>query len=329
MRLGRICSFLLLGLLFASCEKAETPIILPPKGTAEMSHVDMGDEYLDQFFFDFETGSVVLKSSVNSWDFAFEASPSGYHLLMNGNKNFFIYNTHLTDPAAVTESKAAAVASMSWAFDAPSGLPDSSGVGEWKDASGNSRNEVYIIKFSDDTYKKFVVASVTDTSYEFKYGDISSTYLNTIHLHKDPNYNFTYFSFDNGGQAVVPEPPKNSWDIVFTRYRHIYYDLDNKAYPVTGVLLNLFNTTAIADSIHAFESINYALVSGTPFSNHRDVIGFDWKKYNFTTGMYETDARKCYVVKTRKQQYWKIHFIDFYSSLGVKGSPTFEFEQIQ
>ena len=71
-------------LLFASCEKEETPVPLPKKGEAEHGSVEMGEDYTDQVFFDLETGRVVHMSEINSWHLAFDASIEGYHMFLNG-----------------------------------------------------------------------------------------------------------------------------------------------------------------------------------------------------------------------------------------------------
>jgi len=314
--------------LCSSCEKRELPIPLPPQGSAQIAQVVMGPDYDDQIFFNLETGQPVLKNYINAWDLAFEAQPDGKHVFMNDGKNVFVYNTHQTDPAAVSFNAAELVSSMQWGFDSPTGLPDSSYIGEWKDSYGLSKNEVYIVKIAADTFKKMVIAGDNDTAYILKYGDINSTVLNTISIPKNSLYNYTYFSFANGGTVVPMEPPKDSWDIVFTRYRYVYYDLNNFTYPVTGVLLNPYNTTALADSLTSFDAITFNSLNLTAFSSARDVIGFDWKTYDFNTGRYITHPNKCYVVKTRKDQYYRIHFMNFYDANGYKGSPSFEYERI-
>lgn len=294
-----------------------------------MARVDMGEDYAHQIFFDFATGQSVMTSEIDAWDLAFEATPEGYHVFMNGGKDVFLYNTHLTDPASVTETNAYNIDDADWGFDDPGGLPDGTYVSDWRQGIHGSKNEVFILKFNDGSFKKFVIKSVCDTSYTFQYGDINSVSLSNVVLPKDPVYNYIYFSFEGGGM-VYPEPPKNSYDIVFTRYRYIYYELDNIKYAVNGVLLNPYKTTAVADSSHKFEDITFSNISMlASFAGRRDVIGFDWKQYNFTTSMYETRPDKVYVVKTRNNEYWKLHFLDFYNTNGVKGSPSFEFERIQ
>lgn len=320
---------ILLVLLFPSCEKAESPVTLPPKGSARLGQVHMGTYYQNQVFFDFETGQEIMTSPVSSWDFAFEASEDGFHVFMNGGKNIFVYNTHLSDPLAVSDVSAYSVTQQNWAFDAPDGLPSETGVGNWLDAYGDSRNEVYIVMLEEGTYMKMVLSAVDKNAYTLKFGDINSASLSQIRITKDPAYSYVYFSFDNGGIQVFPEPPKDSWDIVFTRYRYIFYELENMPYLVTGALLNPWKTTAMADSISGFGEIDYDKIIYGNFSNHRDVIGFDWKEFDFGTGKYITFPQKCYVVKTRKDQYWKIRFTDFYNKAGEKGSPSFEYERVQ
>jgi hypothetical protein len=330
MRLGKFPILLLiLGLLFSSCEKKESAITLPPKTTAQINRVDMGEDYGEQIFFDFETGLSVKTSKVNSWDLAFESSPTGYHVFMNGGKNIFVYNTQSTNASSIQEVNALLVDEAAWRFDAPCGLPDSTGVGDWRDGAGNSKKEVFIVKLMDGSYRKIVIDAVTDSSYVLSYGDINSTSLSTIIIPKYSIYNYSYFSFDNGGTLVNPEPPKETWDIVFTRYRYIYYDLNNFPYLVSGVLLNPYQTYGTADSSTSFTAITYSSAAANEYTNQRDVIGFDWKTFDFGTYRYNVKQNKCYVIKTRKKQYWKIHFLDFYSSAGLKGSPSFEYERIQ
>jgi hypothetical protein len=324
-----LCLLLLsVSMFFSSCEEEENPITLPPKGNAHGDRVDMGEDYLDQFFYDFETAKVVMTSKMRSWDLAFESSASGYHVFINGGKDIYVYNTHSTDFSSVGLNSAQAIIDTSWSFDAACGLKDSTAVGEWKIGSV-SKNEVYLAKFPDDTYKKFIINSVTASSYQIQYGDVGSNNPATISLPKNELYNYVYFSFDNGGEQVAPEPPKNTWDILFTRYRYFYYDLNTFPYIVTGCLLNPYNTKGLADSTTSFPLIVYNSSMPSLLTDHRDVIGFDWKSYDVAKGRYTVNPNKCYVIKTSSNQYWKIHFIDFYSITGLKGSPTFEFERIQ
>ncbi len=328
----------LAGLCISSCVKPDKPIALPAKGTSQHSTVDMGEDRLEQFFYNIESGKIVHTSYVNSWDLAFETSPTGYHVFMNGAKtsSIYVYNTHKTSLADVT-GPPAGLTQTDWGFDAPCGLPDSTYIGDWrKSGRSMSKNEVYIVRWSPDglkyVYYKFMIVSMNADNYIISYGYCDNTVTKMMTLPKDNNYNYTYFTFEDGGKIVEMDPPKSTWDIVFTRYRHIYYDYENfPSYPytVTGVLLNPYNTTACADSVTGYNNIKTDIITSKAFIKDRNVIGFDWKSYDRIAGKYTVNPNKCYIIKTQDEQFWKLHFIDFYSSQGVKGSPSFEYERLQ
>lgn len=335
MSFGRVMSALtVLVLMASSCEKKESPVTLPPLGTAQHSTVEIGENYRNQLYFDIESGQVVYTNDVLNWDLAFEATASGYHLFMNGGKNVLVGVTGDTSFSAVNSTSYVNMLinqnDGAWKFDFPCGSPDSTGVGEWTDGHGNSKQQVYLVS-TDSTYKKFKLISVDDQKYVMQYGDIDSQYPEVIEIPKSINYNYSYFVFAGNNHIVSAEPPKNTWDIVFTRYRHIYENLNNFKYIVTGVLFNPYKTTGLADSTSGYANINTSSIAGKPLSSARDVIGFDWKTYDYTssTARYVVNPNKCYVVKTRKGQFWKLHFLDYYSTTGVKGTPTFEYERME
>lgn len=322
---------LLVGITMVSCQKEEPPLRLPEKGDSSFATVEMGEDYVDQLFYDFESGSVVHISEINSWDLAFEASSQGNSIFMNGGADVSIYNTHeanlkdvITGPGQFSDE---------WEFDAPCGLPDSTAIGNWASSVGTSGSEVYIIKLNStnnpNNMKKIKLLSVTSSEYVMEYADLEDPYGKTISIPKDENYNYSYFSFRDGGQTVQPDPPKNTWDIVFTRYRYIYRELDDFPYVVTGALLNPYNTSAFVDTLNGYDAVDVNALTGREFSNHRDAIGFSWKYYDIDNARYTVDQKKTYVIKTKDEQYWKLHFLDFYNKQGVKGTPSFEYQRLK
>lgn len=318
--------------LLGSCQKADQPVRLPEKGEAEYGIVEMGEDYEYQLFFDFETASIVKVSEINSWDLAFDASVDGYNVFMNGGADVKIYNTHETDISKVTT--APDEFGTDWEFDSPTLVKDSTAIGDWREGKkGLSKNEVYIVRQNPTGrtkhLKKMVIVSVTATEYVIQYADLDDTYAKTVTIPKDDTYSYAYFSFDEGGHEVFPDPPKNSWDIVFTRYRYIYYYLDNFPYVVSGALINPHNTMGAAvDSSVAYKDVTGDMVFDLKYTDHRDVIGFSWKEYDMDKAVYTVNPNKTYIIKNRKDEYWKLHFLDFYNQQGVKGSPSFEFERM-
>lgn len=327
-RLISVCA-LVTGALLTSCEKADLPITLPEKGEAEYDLVEMGEEYTYQLFYDFETATIVNISRVDSWDLAFDASIDGFNVFMNGGSDVLIYNTHEKDFHEVKE--APGPLSEDWQYDAPCGLKDSTAIGDWRD--GNlSKGEVYIVRLNPthitNNLKKIKLITVNSNEYVMEYGDIEDESARTIRIPKDEAYNYSYFTFSEGGKVVQPDPRKDTWDIVFTRYRYIYRDLDNFKYIVTGALLNPYKTTAFEDSTKGYKEIEGDWIIRENYSNHRDVIGFDWKTYDIDKKDYSVNPDKTFVIKNRNNQYWKLHFLDFYNQKGEKGSPSFEFERL-
>ncbi len=321
-------------LLFASCEKVEKPVNLPARGTATPATVHMGENYLNQVFFDIETNKVVYTSESNSWDLAFEASPGGKHLFINGLK-LAIYNAGQKDYKKYTQAEAESIAFEKWKVDSPTGWADSTATGDWTNASGLSKNDLYILKNeSGDTgtaYYKLILTSATPQGYTFLWGDFNSPDMHEVKLVKEDDFNFVYFSFASG--VVNPEPPKATWDIVFTRYMYIYYtpQYNGFAYPVSGVLLNPYKTmAALLDSNADYALTNEADLSKVTLRKDRDAIGFGWKIYSGTTSnTYVVDKKKVYLLHTKSDYYWKLHFTDFYDETGKKGAPSFEFERLK
>jgi hypothetical protein len=56
------------------------------------------------------------------------------------------------------------------------------------------------------------------------------------------------------------------------------------------------------------------------FHNRRDIIGYDWKNYDFNNGRYKTRNHVNYIIKTNEPQpkFFKLRFTDFYSVDGLK-----------
>jgi len=316
----------------ASCEKKEDALVLPPAGSSSHVILEMGENYTRQLFYNFETQSIVATSDPSVWDLAFEASAGGRHVFLNGGNKIFVYNTHVTDLSKVTALPSNLLSSgAGWQFDASCGLPDSTAVGDWFDGTGASKGEVYIIQTNSGDYEKIRMESVDNTHYTFKWASLNATTnFSTQVLTKDSNYNFSYFSFTGG--VVQPDAPKDSWDIVFTRYEYIFRNYPsaglNFPYDVTGVLLNPNKVVASADSVTSFANINLGKAQSAATTNFRDIIGYDWKQYSQVTGLYQVNSNKCYMVHTRNNQIYKLHFLGFYSSTGIKGSPDMEYERL-
>jgi len=333
----------ILSLLFSSCFKEDDKVVLATPGGATVAAVALGSDYENQVFFSLRNG-VILTNDHAAWDLAFESSPNGYHVWINGGKGVLAGTNNSPDFTGTTTTEG-----IAWHWDEASWNPDSTAIGNWKqdisrtpealsstmrtDEAAQS-NRVYLIDrgsnyATEDRYWKVVFQSVDGSAYRIKYGRLDNSLPDSITLNKDPQQAYTYFTFDNGGHNIVMEPNVNAWDFVFTRYRHIfYYTTPPTPYFVNGALLNPDGMTAALDSITPYDQIDLGFAEQMALHDARNAIGYNWKYYDFSAQTYVVKPHFSYVVRDREGYYWKLRFLDFYNDQGQKGYPKFEYQRL-
>ncbi len=329
-------------LFFSACLKEEEPVTPPNmQGNVETAQIPMGKDYSKQFFFDLGTNSVVSSNNKTDWDLAFECGTDDYHIFLNSSKLMFASNTFQTDFTLVTSAD-----SLLWTWDVASGNSDSTAIGEWgnyADRNVISHRHVYLIHRGKDAagsdigIKKLVLGSLLNDTYTIKFANLDGTDEHIMEISKDNDFSRVYFSFDNGGEIKTIEPAKDAWDIEFTVYTHIFSETpDNIQQPdtlipylVTGVLQNP-DGVAVAEyfnkpfaDITLNEAMNLGFVEG-----NIDVIGYDWKYFNFEAVTYDVLPNRAYIIRDTEGYLYKLQFIDFYSTTGEKGYPKFEFQRL-
>lgn len=317
-----ICFFLGSLFVFSACEKEETPYTLPPSGAAKVMNVSMGFDYDKTIFLNIESGKTWQANSFD-WELKFEASEAGFRVLMNGGKSVFIDKTNTTD---FNETQSAG--SRTWLFDPPSGNLDSTAIGDWR-----GKNEVFLIdlgsKSKGNRYRKFRLNGVDGSKYEMEYSDLDGSNYKTVSVDKESDRNFVYYSFSEERQLVNFEPPTDDWDVKFTRYRYVYYDMTPIVpYEVNGALINTNKWQVAFDKTITFEDLDVDFAKGLDFSPRKDAIGFDWKYFDFDAAVFVTNQNFNYVLLNKQGYYYKLRFIDFYDENGIKGNPVFELQRL-
>lgn len=333
--------------LLAGCEKEEQPLQLPVSEVFAGSitdRVDMGADYATQSFYSLSTQKVVQSGPCDNWDLAFESSADGVRVFMNGGAreggtkgNIAVYKTGFQHFANVTGLPPGFHSGL-WRYDDPSGNRDSTGVGEWRNlsAGGVSKEDVYIVRTGTSgggrATHKMQILSATARKWTVAVGVLGATEPIVLDLPKDTTRNFIYYSLHEGVVAGA-EPPKAAWDVLFTRYRYLYRELNNFPYTVTGVLINPDGVSVAVDSVSLWENIEAAHAGTLTYTTARDAIGWNWKTIGTVNGQpggnYTVDSRRTYVVRARSGRLYKLRFLDFYSPTGEKGSPTFEYKQLK
>jgi hypothetical protein len=309
----------------SSCDKGELPV--PPRvpGNVQSDQVQMGTDYREVIYYDLHSGEIINTHLKTDWDLGFESVDDGWTIRLNTSKAMRAAKTDAIWFSEVTDTSG-----VDWGWDVHSGNSDSTAIGDWRD-----EQKVYIIdlgySLSGLSSLGFIKVRLEeiDNGYRLIYANLSDVDSSVVEILKDPNVNYTSFSFKDGGAVVDIEPNKEDWQLKFTVYTHLFEQNDRiLPYSVTGVLINPYLMTGLMDSLTAFEDIDLDFATSQLYSNHWNTIGYDWKEYSFNLGSYTVLPEMIYLLKSKEGYYWKLHFVDFYDSNGDKGSPAFEYQEL-
>jgi hypothetical protein len=249
----------MMALLFTGCIAEEDPITPYNRGNAAESVVEMGNDYRYQVFFDVETNRIVKSNLITDWDLAFRCDAGGHQILLNEAKIMSVADIGPVDFASVTSAT-----DLAWEFDRPTGEWDSTAIGRWWKEEGEgivSNGHVYVLDrgYGPDGrtlgYAKMMVVSATDAGYTVRTAKLNNSEDRTIEIPRDTTRNVMGLSLNPGGGVVDVEPPKDEWDLLFTRYTHIFYAPEFTPYSVTGILINRYHTRAAVDTARSFAEI--------------------------------------------------------------------------
>ena len=310
---------------FASCEKDEIPIAKHPPGESKTTAVEMGNYYPDQVWYNIETNTEVARNHKTDWDLAFENTGPGWRITINSANIAYIAHTNETDVTLVKDTTG-----MDWKWDEFSGNLDSTAIGDWK-----TNQRILILNRGKDELgkslgiSKLFIDSVTDSHFYFRYTKLNSDTWNSGSVAKDANYFYSYFSLKGTGSQVQIAPPMKDWDLLFSQYTFVFYDMTPIVpYLVTGVLLNPNQPLSNKVFDKSFEDITSNDML-QPSANQRiDNIGYNWKWYDFDAGYYVTDPSRNYIFTSQSGRVFKIHFLDWYNQHGEKGTANFEYSEL-
>ena len=323
-------------LILSSCfRKDEKMIIIENKGNQNVKSIIIPNPYSIynyNDYIDLDSGKVVSSSPISSWDLAFDASPEGYHIHVNAANSIEIARTGRTD----FTSDFSGFNVTSWYYDASSGNPDSTAVGNWVTFTNgipNYTNEVYLVgkNNGNGTYnilRKISFIESDDRQFRFITALPGSTTADTVTITKDPAYRYSEYSFSTPGITLHAEPPVDSWDIVAGSYRTtLYTDLGVVTpYTVRGVLTNYPSVEVIKVYDSGFFTATATDTIGKTFSKDMDAIGYDWKDYNSKdSNPYAIVPNLYYFIRTRSGNLVKLEFTGYTSANAEYGYPAIRF----
>lgn len=298
--------------------------------------VTFSNSYKEMAFYKLTEENAVNVANT-SWDMAFTAfgtADAGIHLNeaaeLNGNElQLFLAPTNNFDNPVNPANLGDRLYNdeISWNYGAFNANrlevePDDFGWGIYDPGTGKIEGTtVYVLKFRNGTYKKLQIVSLDQNVYTLKHADLDGANETTLTIDKADyaDGKFAFLSLSTGQTlSTVPD----EWDLLFTRYAVSFDDgMGGLIYMVTsGTLSGLGVEVAQADGVDP------ATVEFTDFqdslSTVLDVIGWDWKTFNLSSGGWSLPDDRAYFVKTANGDVWKIVFQSFGGS--STGNAIFE-----
>lgn len=189
--------------------------------------------------------------------------------------------------------------------------------------SGIAANRVFVIKYTNGTYKKLVIDLSFSAGYTIKYANLDNTGLQTQAIALTPyaSKNFVYYSLSNNA-IVDREPASESWDLTFLQYNT---DLGGGTmYPVAGILQN--HGVEIAEVHPVNNPATYIDWASQTFSDEINTIGYNWKNAGMSGVTIEDST--VYFIKAKTGDIWKVIMTGFISGASGNGSYIFSKQKL-
>ncbi len=324
---------ILSGIIITSCFPEDIPVKPYDRGDAIVSQVGLESDYRWQVYYSLSENREIKRSLMTDWDLAFNCTDTSNTIMLN----MATFMSSI-DKGAVSFESITSEEDSTWVGENPYGYEniDSTAIGKWYNSEDNkiiSKNHVYLIdrgsKWNGKPigYVKMMVIGADNQGFDIKVANLDGSKERTIRINKNPLLNYIALSLAND-QILEIEPPRTDWDLLFTKYTYIFYEPGYIPYSVTGVLINPKYTIAALDTIRKFEEITSDMIESYQYSNRMDLIGYDWKIVDISTGVYTVLPEMNYIIKDTKGFYYKLHFIGYVNDEGERGSPKFEFQKL-
>lgn len=268
--------------------------------------VDAGPTKNDVLFYSLDAGRIVAKASPMEWDLYIdnEVIRINYFRSMSvakTNKNWEEIND---------------TSGLSFSF-----LTDqiSDTLSQWE----LSENQIYVLNMGlDNEYEPlgFMVfqASRTSDGVILKYRDLDGTNEWTNQISED------HFYYHLKNEQRLDLPNDKEYDIALGKYTdYITVDDISQDYTIYGAIVGNASAYLLDDD---FETIDANDFDVNQLSNRKDIIGWDWKRFNLEKNAYEILPKMTYMISTNSDYLCKLRFVDYLNDQGISGHPTFEYE---
>ncbi len=333
-----IIIFLFIAVGLTSCFKEDEPIPPHDKGDVKQEIIPLTQYYVNQVYFNLYTGEQVSINQKNDFDLSFSCADTAYIIRLNTASFMKAAVTEFSDLTQVSDT-----IGLRWKFDKSDGNPDSTAFAGWIKVTGTDTvylNRVYVINRGLDEngftlgLRKIIFHSLKNGVYHFTWSNMDNSETTDAYVKKNPGYNYTQYSFNDGGSVKQIEPESDDWDLLFTQYTTLLFTNEGDPYPyiVTGVLTNP-GTGVAFDTTMTFQDVTLDDVLFLEYSTDADKIGYDWKElYGDINGgdyYYKTKPHYNYFIRSKRGIFYKLRFTGFYDpDTGEKGYPAFEYQRL-
>ena len=332
---------ILLNVILTSCFQEDIPIKPYDRGSTITGVANIGEDYNTIIYYNLKDNKVISTNQISDWDLAFETNDTSSYITLNPAIIGGVFDLGIANFDTTFSNSAAG--KLVWKYDNLSFPIDSGAFGQWwkngaiHASNVESKGHTYIVNLGIDKvgrnvgFKKLQIIKRDSEFYYIKFANANANGTNytEFKIPIDKKYHRVTFTFKDGGSVTNTEPPAYTWDLKFTRYAEYFKEIDYVPYAINGVLLNPNVTLAYADSSGTkYEDVTSLTYNEKMLSQYSNVLGWDWKKYNFDIGYYTIRNDKIYFIKDYNGYIYKLRFLDFYTPIEgktTKGNISFEY----
>jgi len=329
--------YILILLLCVACFPEDKAVAPYDRTGLKTATIDVGSNYAFQAFYSLQTNTIVRIEPYTFWDLSFDCHPDSFGVFLNTAQLMGV--SKVTAPSFEEIPNDTALFANKWKYDSPSGIIDSTAIGYWWVGKNTdsivSKNELFVTTLGIDAngkalgVKKFTLLNSTPSSYRIRFANLDGSDDTIMVIEKNPEYNVIGLSMRTKS-IQFPEPPKQTWDLHCTRYTQLFTIIEEFPYPVTGIFINKSFVKAYLDTLIDFRVLNRDVIQTQRYTSRKDVIGYDWKTFDFTSAEFLVLPNKTYIIQTNQQLPYKLFFSDFYDGkTGSKGVIQFQYQTIE
>jgi hypothetical protein len=171
-------------------------------------------------------------------------------------------------------------------------------------------DSLYLVKLSDNSFRKLLIVSLKSGTWEFKYANIDGSDEQTFSIVKTnyPNRNFVYHSMLTN-TTIDREPDNSTWDLMFAK--HTDYVTPPGTYVSVTSVFNNRNVWSAKAHEADYAAASTSTTPQTSLNQNIDNIGREWKKYSSATGWAVYDSIAYFVYDNDSADFYRVVFTGF------------------